>query len=368
MAIKFKKAFSWLGPYPYNPWIIFAFFSMMYFSRFVPAIAEQPTGLPRWIAGLTILFWATVTGGLFAVIAILFTRHRFWRVNRLTYILEITLGQALLLAFFPVISMTMQSQLGVKYSAPAALTPSLFLGSLVLVLGVFAAMHHGERAVLNRLKAADNLVTKLEVDREILLSADEELRQQTARFLHDQVQSDLMVAGIKLKNAVALAPHEVKEMINRVISILEKTRTIDLKNLTHILAPNFEANGIEQALNELVNTYKAEMQICITVNDQSEEIDNKTKLAIFRITEQALLNSLVHGPAKIVTVSLVTDPKGVTVLTVTDDGPGAPPEPTQAGVGTAVIDAWASTLMAKKFVETVPGYGYQLKLEIPRAD
>jgi len=368
MAIKFEKWFSWLGPYPYNPWIIFAFFSMMYFSRFVPAISEQPAGLPRWIAGITILVWAAVPGAIFALAALLCNKYRFWPLNRLTYILEITFGQALLLFIFPVISMIMQSQLGVENVAPITLTPALFLVSVVLVLGIFSAMHHGERVVLNRLKVADDLVTKLEIDREILLSADEELRQQTARFLHDRVQSDLMVAGLRLKNALALAPDEADEMINRVISILEKTRTIDLKSLAQILAPNFEANGIEQSLNELVDIYKAEMKIYITVDDQSESLDNKTKLGIFRITEQALLNSLVHGPAKTINVSLETEPQGVAVLTVSDDGPGTLSDQIKAGVGTAVMDAWASALKAKKSVETVPGHGYQLKIEIPKAN
>jgi signal transduction histidine kinase len=368
MTNQLKRMFSWLGPYPYNPWLIFAFFSMMYFSRFVPAVGEQPAGEARWIAGATILAVAAVPGAIFALVALLCNRFRFWPLNRFTYILEISVGQALLLIFFPLLSQVLQSQLGLKYTAPVALTPLLFLGSLVLVLGIFAAMHHGEKVVLNRLKVADNLVSKLEVDRETLLRADEELRQQTARFLHDRVQSDLMVAGIKLKNVSSQSSGEVSEVIGTVISLLENTRAIDLKNLTQILAPNFEANGIEQALHELVEVYKAEMVISVTVDDLSERLGTRTQLGIFRITEQALLNALVHGPAKAVNVSLLTDSLGVSVLTISDDGPGASADQTQAGVGTAVIDSWAGALSAKKSIETVPGHGYQLTITIPRAN
>ena len=367
MTNQLKKMFSWLGPYPYNPWLIFAFFSMMYFSRFVPAVGEQPEGEARWIAGAIILAVAAVPGAIFALVALLCNRYRFWPLNRFTYILEISVGQALLLIFFPFLSQFLQSQLGLKYTAPVALTPLLFLGSLVLVLGIFAAMHHGEKAVLNRLNVADNLVSKLEVDRETLLKADEELRQQTAKFLHDRVQSDLMVAGIKLKDVASNSSAEVSEVIGRVISILENTRAIDLKNLTQILAPNFEANGIEHALQELAEAYKAETVICVKVDELSEKLDSRTHLGIFRITEQALLNALVHGPAKTVNVSLLTDSFGVSVLTVSDDGPGASVDQTLAGVGTAVIDSWVGALMAKKVIETVPGHGYQLTITIPRA-
>ncbi len=368
MAGLLKKWFSWLGPYPYNPWIIFAFFSMMYFSRFVPAISEQASGTARWIAAMTLLIISAVPAGIFALIALWCNKYRFWPLNRFTYIIEIAFGQALLLIVFPLLSQVLQSQLGWEYTAPVALTPYLFLGSLVLVLAIFAALHHGERVVLNRLNAADNLVSKLAVDRETLLRADEELRQQTARFLHDRVQSDLMVAGIKLKNVVSQSTNETREVIGRVISILENTRSIDLKNLTHVLAPNFEVNGIEESLKELASAYKPEMEVILRVNNLSEGLDKRVQLGIFRITEQALLNSLVHGPAKNLTISLVAEPDGAAVLTVSDDGPGGPSDQIKAGVGTAVIDAWASTLKAKKSIETVPGHGYQLKIDIPKAN
>lgn len=368
MSRNFRNIFSWLGPYPYNPWTIFAFFYMMYFSRFVPAISEQPSAGARWIAAFTLIIVSAVPAGLFALLALLFTDYRIWPLNRITYILEIAFGQALLLLVFPLLSTVLQNQLNFEYSAPLTLTPSLFLGTLVLVLVIFAALHQGERAILNRLKAADTLVSKLEVDREKLLTADEDLRQQTARFLHDRVQSNLMVAGMKLKNLTVSNDAEVQENIRQVIALLENTRTIDLKNLTQILTPNFEANGIEQALNQLADLYKAEMTIYITVDDVSEELVTKNQLGIFRITEQALLNSLVHGPAKTVKVSLVTGSHGDAVLTISDNGPGASSQQTKAGVGTAVIDAWVSTMMARKHIETVHGHGYQLSIEIPRAE
>jgi signal transduction histidine kinase len=148
---------------------------------------------------------------------------------------------------------------------------------------------------------------------------------------------------------------------------LENTRSIDLKNLTQVLSPNFEAIGIKQALGELAVHYEAGFQVSLSVDNASEGLDAKIHLGIFRITEQALLNSLVHGPAKNVNVSLLTDQLGFAVLAVSDDGPGVTTKPVKAGVGTAVIDSWVSALKAKKAIDSVPGHGYQLKVEIPTA-
>jgi len=358
-----ERYWSWIGPYPYNPWLIFIFFASFYFSRFVPAINEQSQGLPRWVAGLTIVLLATIPSGVFALLAFLFQRFRLWPLNVVTYVAEVAVGQAFVLLVSPAIGAVLQSNLGLDYSALVILNPSLFLASLVLVLCILAIIHRGERAIRSRLAAADKLVSKLESDREGLVRADEELREQTARFLHDRVQSDLMVAGMKLKNLSGKSPEEVNEIVDRVISRLEQTRTADLKELVQILAPNFEVAGFRESVKVFAQTYRNSMMIEILVDDNSENLDKDKLLGAFRIIEQALINALVHGPAKHVEVSLATNEHGATRLEISDDGPGGAVEQIESGVGTAVIDSWVGILNGTKTIETMPGSGYRLTVE-----
>ncbi|MEY3909216.1 MAG: hypothetical protein RLZZ90_1123, partial [Actinomycetota bacterium] len=252
---------------------------------------------------------------------------------------------------------------GFSFVAAAALKTGGFIGSLVLVLFAFALMHHSERSILNRLKYADLLVKKLESDRAELVKADEELRKQTSRFLHDRVQSDLMVVGMKLKTIAGKSSAEVNETINAAIARLEKTRTSDLRNLVEVLAPNFEANSFAEALQILADQYRSTMKISIAVDDASSNLDPKVLLGAFRIVEQALLNSLVHGPASHVQVDMSTNQVGVTQLSVSDDGPGSASGLINSGVGTAVIDSWVSILNGVKNIESVPGHGYLIAVE-----
>ena len=358
-----ERFWSWIGPYPYNPWLIFIFFASFYFSRFIPAINEQTQGWPRWVAGLTIILLATIPSGIFALLAFLFQRFRFWPLNVVTYVAEVAVGQAFVLVLSPAIGAVMQSNLGLDYSALVILNPSLFLASLVLVLSILAIIHRGERAIRTRLAAADRLVSKLEADREGLVRADEELREQTARFLHDRVQSDLMVAGMKLKNLSGKSPEEVNEIVDRVISRLEQTRTADLKDLVQILAPNFEAAGFRESVNVLAQSYRTSMKIEILVDDASENLNRDTLLGALRIIEQALLNALVHGPAKNVEISLETNEHGTSKLEISDDGPGGAVEQIESGVGTAVIDSWVGILNGSKTIDTMPDSGYRLTVE-----
>jgi signal transduction histidine kinase len=362
---KLGKYFSWLGPYPYNPGLIFIFFASWYFSRFLPGVNQQPEGGPRWLAGLIIISIACIPSGMFALLAMLVQRYRFWPSNLLTYVMEVGVGQACLVLFSPVISSILRSQLGLEYSATFTLTPSLYLATLLLVLGIFAIMHRAERSIRNRLDAAGKLVSKLELDREGLVRADIELREQTSRFLHDRVQSDLMVAAMKLKSIAGKSSDEVNGVIELVRARLEQTRMTDLRDLVQVLAPHFEASGFLEAIKTLAEPYGASMEIDIFVDESTEALNHDVLLGAFRIIEQSLLNALVHGPAKHVKISMTTDSKGQSQLEISDDGPGSSTESTKSGVGTAVIDAWLSILKGTKSIETVPGHGYRLTVVFP---
>lgn len=363
MLKKMSGYLAWIGPYPYNPGLIFVFFATTYITRFVPAISQQPEGGARWLAALTILFLAALPSGVFAGLAYVVQRYRAWPSNTFTYVVEVAVGQSFLLPVSPVMASVLKTQLGFDYSTPSTLNPSLFLSSLALVLALLAIMHHSERAVLNRLKTADRLVAKLEVDREGIVRADEELRQQTSRFLHDRVQSDLMVASMKLKTISRVSSSEVNEVIDRVIAKLEQTRTADIKNLVQILAPNFEAAGFKESVDVLTQDYRTSMEIDIFVDESSESIPVEKQLGAFRIIEQALINSLVHGPAKHVKISLETGEQVKSRLEISDDGPGGSIHGMVSGLGTAVIDSWVGILNGSKTIETFPGHGYRLTVE-----
>ena len=360
MLKKLSRYLAWIGPYPYNPGLIFIFFATTYFTRFVPAISQQPEGVERWIAALVIVALACIPGGLFALLAILFQRYRPWPSNLITYVIEVAFAQFLLLLFLPPITLVLRNQLDWDYSAPIALTPVLFGSSLFLALVLLALMHLGERSIRNRLGAADRLVAKLELDRAGLVKADIELRDQTSRFLHDRVQSDLMVAAMKLRRVAGKSSPEVNDAIERVISKLEQTRTTELRDLVQVLATNFKAAGFRESVRVLATPYRESMDIEVRVDDASEALSHELLLGAFRIIEQSLLNALVHGPAKQVKVSLTTDSAGRSHLEISDDGPGSALGSASTGVGTAVIDSWLSILKGVKTIETAQGHGYRL--------
>jgi signal transduction histidine kinase len=367
MSSKIAKVLRFIGPYPYNPYLIFLFFFAFYFSRFIPVIIDQPRGLARWAAAFVILFLSALPSSLFALLAYIVQRNRRWSAqNLVTYICEVALGQSVLFLCAPLLRMALKRFFNFDYEASITLTPGFFIGSLIMVLVVLAIMHQAERTIVNRLFLADQLVTKLKMDREDLIKADESVRDQTSRFLHDRVQSDLMVVGMKLRSIAGHSSAEVNEVIDRAISRLENTRTSDLKNLVQILAPNFQADGLASAIDNLLEQYRTTMDVSAHIDEKSQALNSQVLLGIFRITEQGILNALVHGPANKVQIEITTDDRGISKLVISDDGPGVLIEEVSSGVGTAIIDSWVGILNGSKEIDSAPEHGYRLQVTFPQ--
>ena len=363
MANLFRKSIKLIGPYPYNPYLIFLYFASIFFSRFVPFVALVPAGSERWRAGALVILASSIPGLLFAVGAILLNRFRLWsQESTVLYILEVASFQYLNMLSLRPITNFLSEQTGVNSVSLLPINFNLFGATLLLALVSLALMHQAERKISERLTAATDLVAKLEAERKELIQSDERLRRHTSQFLHDRVQSDLMVVGMKLKSISGKSSPEVDEVLDRAITHLENTRATDLKNLIQVLTPNLDAGSLYSALEVLTEQYRPNMEFSLKIDDATEELDAEVLLGIFRIIEQSILNSLMHGPANRVQITVSTDSVGVTDIFISDDGPGISVKEISAGVGTAIIDSWVGILNGSKEIDSAPGHGYQLHI------
>jgi len=366
MNQRVRRVLALVGPYPYNPYLIFLFCFSFFFSRFASLLVDTPAGPERMRAGGVIILIALIPGSFFAVCAIILQRYRFWSSSNLfLYILEVTTAIGVFTLYPLLANPILKKMFDYQYVSPFSLSKRMFLVAIVMALFTLALMHKSERKIIVRLEKADELVEHLKADREELINLDEAIRRQTSSFLHDRVQSDLMVVGIKLKSIQGSGSDEINEVINRAVDRLENTRSADLKNIIQVLSPNFEAGGLKSSIESLIKQYESNMAVTIQVDSASEELDSRYLLGAYRIVEQGLLNSLIHGPAKKALVSITTDAAGRSEIVVSDDGPGADLDSVSSGVGTAVIDSWVSILKGKKTVDTVPGHGYRLVINFP---
>ena len=366
---RLKRLSRFVGPFPYNPTLIFLFFLSHYISRLLPAVAHAETLLGRMQMFLASLLIAVSASGAFAICAILFKRYRRWsETNFAIYYLEVLAGQVAGISTHWLI-VTLLNRLGFDFKIEFDFfaSPLLLFWASLLVLIVFALMHYAERNVLERLASANLLNTQLQKARLDMVLLEEGLRKQTASFLHDRVQSQITIAAMNLATVQAQVAPQTAEEIGEIRAHLEKIRRIDLKTVSQSLSPNIEALGLNNAVDEFVNQLDKSMRFLIELKDEDFENDPKLALGTFRIIEQAVINSVTHGPAKNVQISAVTDARGDIELVIEDDGPGANLAAIAPGVGSAVIDSWVSIMGATKTIESSPGNGYKLSVLMPRS-
>jgi len=361
-----KRVLRLIGPYPFNPRLIFIILTSFYFSRFIPLVLSEPPGVARAPIYLSIFIAAAIPSSAYAIGAYLLERYRSWSSDGLLhYLLEVTGLQVIFFTLLPFSKHLLQRLVPSSHDLILPLNPLLFLTSLSFALFSFALSHGSERRISDRLHKADKLVQKLEMDSRKLVLSDEALRRQTSQFLHDKVQSELMVIAMELKGAQGQASIESDAAISRAIDRLESTRTIDIRNLVQILTPNFEDAKLTSSIHLLQRQYADSLSLSVSIDPEVDSMTENQQLGLFRIMEQCLLNALVHGPAKKVAISIAKNSQRELLMSIEDDGPGVILSGVKSGVGTAVIDSWLNILNGKSEIITSPGRGYRFTAHFP---
>jgi two-component system, LuxR family, sensor kinase FixL len=199
------------------------------------------------------------------------------------------------------------------------------------------------------------------LQREILEITNRE-RVQIGQDLHDGLGQHL--TGItflsralenKLVSLGIPEAQDAAEISKLVMQALSQTR-----NLARGIFPvELEENGLVQALRELSGTVEKLFNItCAVACEDKLVIRNRAvENHLFRLAQEAINNSVKHGKAKRVTVSL-TRAADKTVLTITDDGIGFGNEgPKVGGLGLRIMNYRAQKIGATLEISPGPAAG-----------
>lgn len=219
----------------------------------------------------------------------------------------------------------------------------------------------------NRRKAAHKLeVSTLEVSKQKDLlnaqvqSSDDE-RNRIASLLHDDVNNQLTIFKMQLRQ---LEDRSVRTELN---SEIDKIIT-QLRDLSHELSTQqVRRFGL---LNELDNIRgKLKEQSVELVLHQPELLNNAPKDAqvhIFRILQELLGNSIKHGKADHIELSVNSEDEWMN-LNYKDNGVGFQPEErNHTGLGMKNIESRVQQLGGEWEEEPFPGEGYSFTIKIPQ--
>ncbi len=206
-----------------------------------------------------------------------------------------------------------------------------------------------------------------------LVHAQEEERRTIARELHDEVGQAL--TAIKMDLALAErnleAPAKARTPLEEARSIAERVVQA-VRDLSQLLHPAMlDDLGLPDTLNWYLRGFSKRTGIrAELIQDRmTERLAQEAEVCAYRIVQEALTNVAKHAQASRCRVYLQRLPYTL-LITVEDDGKGFDPRrleagDTQRGLGLVGIQERASGLGGTFRLESNPGKGARLSVELP---
>jgi len=205
------------------------------------------------------------------------------------------------------------------------------------------------------------------------LAATEEERQRIARELHDDTAQRLAALLVRLKIRAGEAGDEshdfLEELRSELLEITEGVRRI----ARGLRPPALEDAGLAAALHSHVRTVAdgSPVDVDLDVDRVDDSLHADSKLALYRIAQEALSNALRHSGADRVEVR-VRGRSRAAVLEVTDDGRGfdvpEAPEAEGRGLGLLGMHERAHGVGGELSVESAPGRGTRIRAVLPAGE
>ncbi len=201
-----------------------------------------------------------------------------------------------------------------------------------------------------------------------------EERQRLGRDLHDSVTQSIYSVTLFAEAARRLARDGQLGQTQNYLEQLRETSQQALKELrllVYELRPSMlESEGLIGALQQRLNTVedRAGVRTELIVHGQID-LPKPIENELYHITQEALNNALKHANATSVIVELFSKAKGVT-MEIRDDGIGFNPKLIREikGVGLNSMQERTEKLGGRFFIESLPGKGTKIKIEIPKEE
>jgi signal transduction histidine kinase len=217
--------------------------------------------------------------------------------------------------------------------------------------------------------ALQSSLDELRQSRERLVAAQEEERRRIQRDLHDGLGPTLASVRVRIEACIDLARSNdsagLVDDLERLDNVVGQA-TADIRRLVHDLRPPaLDQLGLVPALQRYVERMSRDSGIDVQlVTNVASEIAAAAEVAVFRVTQEALVNVQRHARASQVCVELMQEDNAL-VLKIEDDGIGLPTAVVALGTGLASMRERAELLRGTLGVGRGQNGGTAVVLRIP---
>jgi len=227
-----------------------------------------------------------------------------------------------------------------------------------------------EKRLSQQLKEKEALIHQENIRRqkelsEAVIQAEEKERSQIGRELHDNVNQLLSATKlfISVLSAHTKDQQQVKQKsIEYVQMAIDEIRKVSKE----LVAPQAKEQSIVESIRGMVDDLElvSEMKIRFIHDLESDLLTSGKKVALFRIVQEQLKNTMTHSGADTVTIFLQSKNNELQLI-IEDDGQGFDTTQTRSGIGLSNIQERVKFYNGTVNIETSKGKGCKLTVSIP---
>lgn len=197
-----------------------------------------------------------------------------------------------------------------------------------------------------------------------------EERERIAADLHDGIIQSLYATGLGLKACVALVAERPSEAVVRLQEVMEHIDTVirDVRQYVVGLSPeSLQGKALGAALTDLARDVALNRLATVAIAVEpgvSGALSPDTTRELFMIGREAIANVVRHAPGARAAIRLGQAAGGL-YLSVEDDGAGFDVATAPVGRGLRNIAGRARRLGGEARVESVPGRGTRITVNVP---
>jgi len=200
------------------------------------------------------------------------------------------------------------------------------------------------------------------------IDGQEKERKEIARELHDNINQILATSKLYLDSIIS-DPQNYSQFLPKSRDLVMYGIGEIRKLSKSLLPPSLGELSLKEALYELIMPIKStKKQIRLRTKGLAEDkLCDGLKLSVYRITQEALNNTLKYADANEITISVIQQ-KDELVLEIADNGKGFDINKKRKGIGINNMMNRASTFNGVVEIDSSPGNGCRLTVSFSLKD
>jgi len=230
-----------------------------------------------------------------------------------------------------------------------------------------SSIYEGEKRKGVQLIVRD-VTRQKEMENMLIRTIIETQEKERIRFgynLHDGIGSMLIAIKSNLE-FMALSNKELSgnPQLAKVFEYLNST-IVEIRNVCFNIMPiSLEIFGLSASVNELCKMHKGSAAFAFRISDVFPKLDSHLELTVFRIIQEFINNSVMHGKAQKIEITLESK-SGQILLHLKDDGVGFDIHSVEVGLGIKNIKSRIQSYSGEISMNSMPGSGTEFSIVLP---